>query len=150
LHECHVGPRVDRRVDTVELRQVTTIWDDVHFHMRPLVRVCSCLRPDNGLDERHAARDLLPLKPSILRAWLEGCGDAPPLVLAYRGGRSLSAVEAMAYGESRQRRIWVGKTIEVEGLQIIAGLRASGNCQRHRQRPQGVPQPHRVPSRLPY
>ena len=69
--------------------------------MRPLVGVCSGLRPDNSLDQRHAARDLLPLMPSIPRARLEYCADTPPLVLAYGGGRSLSAVEAVAYGEIR-------------------------------------------------
>ena len=119
-------------VDTVELRQVTTIGDDEHVLMRPLVGVCSGLRPDNGLDQRHAARDLLPLMSSILRARLEDCGDAPPLVIAYRGGRSLSAVEAVAYGEIRQRRIWVGKLIEVVGLQIAGVFRTSGNRQRRR------------------
>jgi hypothetical protein len=67
--------------------------------MRPLVGVCSGLRPDNGLDHRQALRDLLPLMPSILRARLEDCGDAPPLAPAYDGGRSLTAVEAVAYGE---------------------------------------------------
>jgi len=127
LHEGHVGPGVDRRVDTVELRQVTTIGDDIHLLMRPLMRVCSSLRPDNRLDHCHAARDLLPLKPSSLRARLEDRGDAPPLVLAYGGGRPLGAVEAMAYGEIRQRRIASGKLIEIEGLQMITGSRASGN-----------------------
>jgi len=112
--------------------------------MRPLVGVCSRSRPDNGLDKRDAARDLLPLMPSSFCARLEDCADTPPLVVAYCGGRSLSAVEAVAYGEIRQRRIWSGKMIEVVSLQILGVFRASRHRQRHRQPPQGAPQPHRL------
>jgi len=139
LHERHVRPCVDGRVDTVELREVTSIGKDVHVPMRPLVSVRSGLRPDNALDLSHAPHDLVPFLPGIFRARLENRGDAPPLVLAYGGGRSLGAVEAVAYGEMRQRRIWVGKLIEVVGLKMIAGFRASGNRQRHRQPPQYGP-----------
>jgi hypothetical protein len=82
LHERHIGPRVDRGVDTVELRQVTSIGKDVHVLMRPLVSICSGLRCDDSLDHCHAPYDLMSLKLRILRARFEQRRDAPPLILA--------------------------------------------------------------------
>ena len=112
--------------DAVELRQVARIGEDVHVLMRPLGGVCSGLRPDNGLDQRQAAHDLVALEPRILRPRLKDSDDTPPLVLADGGWRSLGAVEAVANREIHQRRIWVGILIKIERLQTIGVFRASG------------------------
>src|SRR3954469_14657467 len=130
LHHGHVGPRVDRLVDAIELRFIAAVRIDEHVLMRPLRSVGPGLRPDNALDQRNSARDLLALGLRILGARSKDRGDTPPLISAQAGMRSLAAAKAVTNGELRWRRIGRCEAVEIESVEMVGILGACGQRKR--------------------